>query len=104
MTVNCLASRSARPAFDPRSTDPPDTRTTGGPEPSRSKAIVVPSLDVTFSISNSSWCRRGAPSHLMVGADVDRSTSDSANATRAQGIHLLFDAALPRLVRLGTFD
>ena len=34
--VNCFASRSANEAFEKRSTDPPETRMTAGPSPSRS--------------------------------------------------------------------
>jgi hypothetical protein len=53
-TVKSDASSWAIAASAVRSTDPPQTNTTGGPEPSRSNAIVVPSFDVTVSMSPSS--------------------------------------------------
>ena len=46
--MKSLARTAARPAFDWRSTDPPQTSTTAGPLPSLSKAIVVPSAEVVL--------------------------------------------------------
>src|SRR5215207_9633234 len=49
-----------------RSVDPPKTNTTGGPSPNRSKAMVVPSLEVTvfmklpFRFVYAIWIRRHA--------------------------------------------
>src|SRR5262245_41348908 len=51
------ARSSASPAWVPRVTEAPHTSTTGGPEPSRSNPIVVPSPEVTVSIRGPP-CRR----------------------------------------------
>jgi hypothetical protein len=50
-TVKRFASSSAVGRIKARSHIAPHTKMTGGPSPSRSKAIVVPSLEVTFSIA-----------------------------------------------------
>jgi hypothetical protein len=52
-TVKSDANSWAIPASAMRSTEPPQTSTTGGPSPSRSNAIVVPSFEVTVSMSSS---------------------------------------------------
>jgi hypothetical protein len=51
-TVKSADRIAATPAFDIRSTDPPQTSTTGSPEPSRSNVMMVPSLDVTASMNS----------------------------------------------------
>jgi hypothetical protein len=51
ITLYCSASRSASGRVNARSQLAPPTTTTGRPAPSRSKAIEVPSAEITLSIS-----------------------------------------------------
>src|SRR5713226_50997 len=50
MTVKCEARHSARPTPAERSLNAPSTRISGGPSPTRSNTMLVPSLDITFGM------------------------------------------------------
>jgi hypothetical protein len=52
-TVKSAASSSASRVWTAREVDAPLTRITGAPTPSRSKAMVVPSLERTLSMGSS---------------------------------------------------